>query len=515
MAVAALGGTARAVSLQPVAEFAQPIFITSDPADGNRLFVVEREGKVEEYANGQKNLYADISALVECCNSERGLLSIALPPDFDSTGLFYAAYTGTPAAGGDDGDLHVDAFTVPPGEPGAITRRPIITWPHSTNENHNGGQLEFGPDGHLYISAGDGGSGGDPEENAQNKEVLLGKILRIDPHPGAEPAYTVPAGNPFVGDPDARPEVWAYGLRNPWRFSFDSLTGDMVIGDVGQNQHEEVDFARSEAGGVGGGGRNYGWNCREGFFAYGSPGDSCLGAGGFTEPILDYPHAKPEGGGFSGCSITGGYVVRDHSLGALYGRYIYSDFCSGGIRSLVPPADGLGAAQGDREEDIPTPSGKPVGSPVSFGEDACHRLYVASSDDMVYRLVGDFEPSCGRVVVMPPPPKEVTPGDGPSPGQYEDALPEPAAIRVKVRLTASRAGADGRFRIQAEAVGCRPQLNDRISLIRGGRPHGSRLVGDDCSATFRVRARHPSTFRAHYETSDGRTRGGSSRLSLG
>jgi hypothetical protein len=516
-ALAALCGaaSAQAVSLQRVGdenEFDQPIFVTSDPADADRLFIVEREGTVEEYVDGEKHLFAEIGSLVACCVSERGLLSIALPPDFDATGRFYAAYTGsgTPA-GGAVGDLHVDAFTVAPGEPGAISRQPIITWPHSVNANHNGGQLQFGPDGHLYIGAGDGGSGGDPEENAQNKDVLLGKILRIDPVPGADPPYTVPAGNPFVGDPNARPEVWAYGLRNPWRFSFDSLTGDMVIGDVGQGLHEEIDYAKSSGVGlVGGGGRNYGWNCREGFSPYTDAGEGCVGAGAFTEPILDYPHSEA-GGGFSGCSITGGYVVRDPGLGSLYGRYIYSDFCSGGIRSLRLPADGVGAATEDRTEEIPTADGKAVVSPVSFGEDACRRLYVASSDGGVYRLVGDTEPSC--VAVAPPPPAS---GGSSSAKQYEDALPTPGEVRrpPRVRLTATRTRS-GRFTIEAEAVGCQPRPGDRIFLGRGGDPQGSKPVGADCIATFKVSIHHPSTFRAYYRVGKGTATGRSRVLSLG
>ncbi len=516
-ALAALcgAGSADAVSLQKVAEFEQPIFVTSDPADADRLFVVERKGKVEEYVDGETHLYAELGSLVACCVSERGLLSIALPPDFDATGRFYAAYTGTTAAGGNEGDIHVDAFTVPAGQPGAISRQQILTWPHSVNANHNGGQLQFGPDGHLYIGAGDGGSGGDPEENAQNKAVLLGKILRIDPHPGENPPYTVPAGNPFATEAGSRPEIWAYGLRNPWRFSFNSLNGDMVIGDVGQDLHEEVDYAKSPgAGQVGGGGRNYGWNCREGFSAYTSPGDSCVGAGGFTEPILDYPHSDPGGGGFHGCSITGGYVVRDPGLGDLYGRYLYSDFCSGGIRSLRLPADGVGPAQEDRAENISTPAGKPVASPVSFGEDSCHRLYVVSSDENVYRFVGEAETACKGITPLPPPSPPAAGGSS-SAHQYEDALPATRGGRVRVRLTATAGRRPGRFTIEAEATGCAPRSDDRIILSRGGEPHAGKPAGADCTATFRVAVGHRSTFRAYYRVATGEPAGRSRRLSLG
>ncbi len=195
-----------------VGKFKQPIFVTSDPLNPDRLLIAEREGGVSEVGPGGTRQLLDIHELVSCCESERGLLSLAPAPDFDSTGRFYVAYTGTPAAGGAEGDIHVDSFHPLAG--GQMARDPILAVAHSQNENHNGGQLQFGPDGHLYLSVGDGGGGGDPNGNGQNTETLLGKIIRVDPHPGEVPAYTIPPGNPFAAGP-GRDEVWAYGLRNP------------------------------------------------------------------------------------------------------------------------------------------------------------------------------------------------------------------------------------------------------------------------------------------------------------
>ncbi|HMJ73355.1 MAG TPA: PQQ-dependent sugar dehydrogenase [Solirubrobacterales bacterium] len=359
---------ASAATLQPIGDFDQPIFVTSDPTNPADLFVVEREGRVVEDDGGSRSVFADLTDLVSCCESERGLLSIALAPDFATSGRFYAAYAGKPAAGGAEGDVHVDAFRH---DSGALVREPLFSVGHATNANHNGGQLELGPDGNLYISIGDGGGGGDPFESGQDLDSLLGKILRLEPHPGAEA------------------QIWSYGLRNPWRFSFDRLSGAMVIADVGQNAREEIDYVPSPAPGVvGGNGNNYGWNCREGFSAYPEPGASCAGASGFAEPVFDYPHADPGDGMAHGCSITGGYVARDSSLGDLYGRYVYADYCVGEIRSLVLPATGEGVAGEDRSE------GLGVAHPVSFGEDSCGRLYVVSQVGTVYRFVGATPAAC-------------------------------------------------------------------------------------------------------------------------
>jgi len=470
-----LGGAASPV------EFDQPIHLVSAPGDADRLFVVERPGRVQEYAGGAVDLYADLTELVTCCSEERGLLSIALPPDFAATGGFYAAYTGKTDAGGALGDIHVDYFVPTGAEDGAVTRTRIITIDHSFADNHHGGQLQFGPDGYLYISTGDGGGAGDPLENGQDLDSLLGKILRIDPDPGAEggdPKYTIPSGNPYAAGPGSD-EIWASGLRNPWRFSFDRLTGDMVIGDVGQTEHEEIDFAPAPGRGAG---ANYGWSCREGLFSYtdGTPSANCAGAGPFTDPVFDYPHDDPEDGSANGCAITGGYVVRDPGAPELYGRYLYVDFCAGVLRSIDLGAPSPAAS--DRAESL-GPGSSPAPHPVSFGEDACGRLYILSINKRILQLVGPGGPGCVDSLLEEPPP-----GGGPQPkGGVEPSTP-------KVSLRVHRNGRLAEVAVQAAP--CGDLAGTGIELRRGGRKLRLRPMPRDCHPEFVIRNRGRSTFRA-------------------
>ncbi|MGC1851012.1 MAG: PQQ-dependent sugar dehydrogenase [Solirubrobacterales bacterium] len=457
---------ASAATLQPVGDFDQPIFVTSAPLDPNRLLIVEREGRVLEASAEGFGEFADLTALVACCASERGMLSIAPAPDFDASGRFYAAYTGKEAAGGEEGDIHVDAFR--PDDAGGLLREPILSVGHSFDDTHHGGQLQLGPDGHLYLSSGDGGGAGDPLGSGQNLATLLGKILRFEPRPGAVP------------------EIWSYGLRNPWRFSFDRTSGDMVIADVGQGMREEVDLAPSPTpGAVGGAGANYGWNCREGFIAYPSAPPSCTGAGGFTDPVFDYPHLDPEDGSAHGCAITGGYVVRDTSLGDLYGRYVYADFCIGEIRSLELPASAGEGASGDRSE------GLTVANPTSFGEDACGRVYVASNAGTVYRLVGEAPASC-------PSPSSSAGAAGASAEQAVSASVGGKAQPARVHLTRrSRPTAAGlRLVLTARASPCPAQAGAAVQLKRGGHRIERKPLNRRCLARFRLRVDRRSTFRA-------------------
>ena len=297
---------------------------------------------------------------------ERGLLSVAFPPDYARSKRFYVYYTDN------DGNIRIDEFK----RGGVVraqrsSRRQVIVIPHPVNTNHNGGQLQF-LGNLLFFGTGDGGSGGDPPNNAQNKDVLLGKLLRIDPRPSGGTPYAVPADNPFVGKP-GRDEIYSYGLRNPFRFSFDTTTSKqprIAIADVGQNQFEELDYTSVAAAS----GANFGWDAFEGFHAYEDENSGTPNPGGPVKPIFAYSHAR--GGG--SCSIIGGYVVRDPRLGALRGRYVYADLCEGQLRSLVPH---LKKASGDRK------LGVYVESPSSFGEDDQHRLYVTSVEGPVYRLV--------------------------------------------------------------------------------------------------------------------------------
>jgi hypothetical protein len=371
---------ARAASLQPIGNFEKPIYVTSDPGNPERLFVVERAGRILEVREGTTSVFADLRAAVGCTASscktgvdERGLLSVAPAPDFDTTGRFYVDY-----ANGTTGVIHVAELLAG----GAL--RDVLTIEHAKG-NHNGGQIQFGPEGLLFIATGDGGGSDDELENAQSKESLLGKILRIDPRPSGVLQYTIPASNPFVGK-EGRDEIWSYGLRNPYRFSFDRLTGAIAIGDVGQDNWEEVDYA--PAPGLGGG-ADYGWNCREGFEAETVPPESgCFPppAAGFVDPIFAYPHENPgNGGGPFGCAIVGGYLVRDPALGDLYGRYLYGDYCNPELRSLIPA---LPTASGDRSE------GLEVDNLVSFGEDSCGRLYTVSELGQVSRLIGAQPTAC-------------------------------------------------------------------------------------------------------------------------
>lgn len=473
--------SAGAVTLESIGTFVRPIFVSSDPGDPDRLLVVERRGTVVEVSPSGTRTLADLRSLslVSCCEGERGLLSIAPAPDFGGTGRFYAAYTGTAAAGGQVGDLHVDSFRPDPQLSGGLDREPILSIGHAQYNNHNGGQVQLGPDGLLYVSTGDGGGSGDPLGSGQDTEALLGKVLRIDPRPGQEPTYAIPSGNPFVGVP-GRDEIWASGLRNPWRFSFDRASGDMVIGDVGQGAREEVDYAASPTPGVvGGGGANYGWNCREGFVPY--PSGGCATAGGFTDPVFDYPHDDPGDGKAHGCSIIGGYVVRDLSLGDLYGRYVYSDYCNGEIRSLLLPDAASGRATDDRTE------GLSVVEPTSFGEDSCGRLYVISVDGPVYRLVGAAPPvGCPEAA-----PKETTPSPSPPANGRPRSLPPP---RPSLALSAS--GRLPRIRVVVRLSPCAADAGRMLRLKRGGQRLAAKPLDERCFARFRAHVVHRSTFRA-------------------
>jgi glucose/arabinose dehydrogenase len=308
---------------------------------------------------GDESPFLNIEGKV-AAGGERGLLSIAFAPDYAESGRFYVFYTAK------GGDLTVEVYrrsSSDPSQADGSSARTLLDIEHSRFPNHNGGQLQFGPDGFLYIGTGDGGSFGDPGENAQDRKSLLGKILRIDPRSGDR--YAIPDGNPFKNR-KGRDEIYALGLRNPWRFSFDRETGDIAIGDVGQDRREEIDYetAKSLAG------ANFGWDAFEGFRRYRSP-DASKPPRKHEKPIEDYPTS---GGN---CAVTGGYVVRDPEMGPLAGRYVYADHCTGEIRSLIPSPDGA-------RDDNPLGISEPRIS--SFGEDAAGLVYVVSLSGRVSRL---------------------------------------------------------------------------------------------------------------------------------
>jgi hypothetical protein len=445
--------SAQALTLQSIGSFDNPIYVTSDPSNPDRLFVVERKGTIRLLENGESKLFADISSLVSCCTSEQGLQSIALSSDFATSGRFFVSYSGE-----DAGSLHV-AEMDSIGSIALPTLRDLLTIPHAKNENHYGGQLQFGPEGNLFISTGDGGGSDDEGENAQNLESLLGKILRIDPDPQGMEPYGIPAGNPFSDDPGAKAEIWSLGLRNPFRFSFDRQSGDIWIGDVGQDKREEVDFAAAPGLGAG---ANYGWNCREGFLSETVPPEpGCATATSFVDPVFDYANPQP---GCTYAAIIGGYVARGPGLGDTFGRYIYGDYCVGDVRSLSPAAP----AASDRYE------GAHVAALNSFGEDSCGRLYAVSRNGPVYRLVGPGGESCE------PQAQQAT---------LKSSFVGVRALRRKVKR-------NKRALITAFVSPCEGRRGQRVSLWQGKRRIGVRRADRVCSVRFRPRIKHRVRFRA-------------------
>ena len=351
--------------------FSNPLHVTHANDGSSRLFVVEQRGLVRILKDGAilPTPFLDISARVSCCG-ERGLLSIAFPPGRGPKSEFYADYTDV------SGNTRISRFTVS-GDPNAAdaSSEQILLGIAQPFANHNGGQLAFGPDGYLYVGMGDGGSAGDPNNNAQNPSSLLGKILRIDVVGKA--AYAVPPSNPFTGVAQARGEIWATGLRNPWRFSFDRKTGGLFIADVGQGAWEEVDVQPADSTG----GENYGWRLTEGSHCY-APPSGCPTAG-IMLPVVEYSHA---GGN---CSITGGFVYRGRDFDGLTGIYFYGDYCSGRIWGLRRTDTGW--------DDIEL--ARPGFAISTFGEDEAGEIYVADySGGVIHRLTDADGISAVRLV---------------------------------------------------------------------------------------------------------------------
>lgn len=343
-----------AVALTPVAELDQPSAMTARPGTDD-LYVAERPGVVRVLRGGDAldEPFLDVSDQT-VAEGERGLLGIAFAPEGDR---LYVSYTDL------EGDSRLDEYAVDAERADPASRRELlrVEQPYA---NHNGGHVAFGPDGLLYLGLGDGGDAFDPEGNGQALDTLLGKLLRIDPRPAPDgAAYTVPPDNPFVGQPDARPEIWAYGLRNPWRFAFDAENGDLWIGDVGQDELEEIDHLPLEASR----GANFGWSRFEGTLAL---GDEAAMPPELVGPLTEYTHEQ-------GCSVTGGTVYRGAAVPALQGAYLYGDFCSGRVNALHQ-VDGEVVASADL--------GLAVDALVSFAEDGAGELYVLSLSGPVYRL---------------------------------------------------------------------------------------------------------------------------------
>ena len=350
LAAASLDGVK--VRLIRVATVEQPVALAvrvGDPV----LYIAEKTGRVVAIRDGHVDpqpvldLSHDVSV-----GGEQGLLGLAFSPDGQ---YLYVNFTDV------NGDTQIQEFTMGESVADPSSRRSVLSvdQPYS---NHNGGNLVFGPDGYLYVGLGDGGSGGDPHGNAQSLSTMLGKMLRISPRPSGDAPYSVPPDNPFVGQAGARPEIWAYGLRNPWRYSFDRTTGDLWIGDVGQSAWEEVDLQPATSTGA----ENYGWNLVEGSHPY--AGDAPSGS---TPPVYEYSHDK------GGCVVTGGYAYRGSVIPDLDGAYVFADFCLGQLEAMrVQDGHVVEHAQ----------LGPAAQAVSSFGEDAAGELYVLSLGGSVYRI---------------------------------------------------------------------------------------------------------------------------------
>ncbi|HEV2814740.1 MAG TPA: PQQ-dependent sugar dehydrogenase, partial [Solirubrobacteraceae bacterium] len=372
--------------------FTQPVYVAGPPGDASQLFVVERPGRIQRVEGGAVTQFLDITAKVDREGGEEGLFSMAFAPDYATSGRYWIYYTAdAPDVNGAD----------PPGSDLVVEERlrddpdhaaDVIRIPHRQFSNHNGGQLQVGPDGMLWLATGDGGGGNDPNRNGQNPNTLLGKVLRIDPLPGG--GYASPADNPYAAGGGA-PEVWAIGLRNPWRFSFDRETDDLWIADVGQGMIEEVDVA--PAPGLGRG-ANYGWVPYEGSRTTSIGGEPPTDHHG---PLIEHTH---QDGWFA---ITGGYVIRDPALLCEEGRYVYGDF----VKATLYLADPATGATAPTDDVVPQLS--------SFGEDGAGHVFATSLGGRVFRLVPDERTDCSQREPSSPPP--APPPQDPPPPPAEDA----------------------------------------------------------------------------------------------
>ena len=357
-----------AFRLTPVAAgFTRPLYVTHAGDGSNRIFLVEQVGKIWILQDGLRlaQPFLDIDDLISPgairqSFSEQGLLGLAFHPDYRDNGAFFVNYTDR------RGSTVVARYQVDASNPNMADAASgqIIFQLSQPYANHNGGHIEFGPDGYLYIALGDGGAANDPLGAGQNRQLLLGSILRIDIDSAA--AYAIPPDNPFVGEAGARGEIWAYGLRNVWRFSFDRLTGDMIMADVGQNQWEEINFQPADSAG----GENYGWNVWEGehIFAGGN-------APNHVPPIFEYNHAL-------GCSVTGGVIYRGAAIAELQAVYLFGDWCSGRVWGAWRNQELAWQALELMNTEIPI---------SSFGEDEAGEVYLIDYDGTLYR----FDPASG------------------------------------------------------------------------------------------------------------------------
>jgi hypothetical protein len=502
-------GAARAASdlelndIVPGTSFTMPVDVTAPPEDPSRVFVVQQDGRVLMVKDGIVSTFLDLSSRVNVFGEE-GLMSIAFAPDFATSGLFYVFYSDASHCTGSSCDDQVDEFHATPDLADSSTRRPVITIPHQAASGHHGGTLRFGADGLLYISTGDAQT----PANGEDTTLLNGKILRIDPRAHGSDAYSVPSDNPFVGQSPAQPEIWASGLRNPWRFSFDSYTGDLVVPDVGEHTREEINLVP----GGNAGGKDFEWSTCEGEFAFPptTPPTPCpLSGPGYVSPVLTYGHDETEPGdgcGPSGGSVIGGVVVRDRRLPATYfGRYMYGDYCHRHVWTADLEAGSLAAVHGTIQD-----TGFDVGSGVtSIDRDAACRIYVTHSSGWVRRVDPVGAPA-GPVGCATPPPPPPPPDGGGTGGSQPETTPAPPprhiAVVVRTRPVLGRVDmvrtrfAVGEGPTAISAVGRGTAFRFMLSkagvvTIRIARARLGRRAGRRCLGATRARRRLPGCTR--------------------
>ena len=516
VAAPAHGADFELTDIAAAGSFSQPLYATSPPGDASRVFVVQQAGKVRLVKDGAVSTFLDLTSRVNT-NGESGLLSIAFAPDYATSGLFYVFYTDatSPACQGapavcDDRVAEFHAASPDVADDPATHDRTVLVIPHHKFANHHGGQLQFGPDGDLYIATGDGGSGGDPDGNGQNLTVTNGKLLRIDPRQSGSAAYTSPGDNPFATSASARHEIWAYGLRNPWRFSFDAATHDLVLPDVGQGAREEINLVPAGTGA----GANFGWSTCEGEIAYPSGGACSLSVAPYVPPVLTYRHDEfSNTGDFCGGAVIGGAVVRDLRLPADAGRYVYGDYCHQYLWTADLHAGGPAAVRASVLD-----TGLGVGAGVtSIGQDSACRIYVTSSAGWVRRIdpaggmpagpVGCAAPAGaggggalgGGLAGVASGPPAAPPGPGaalPGPGAAADVTP-PVLSRVGlVRDRFAVAGGPTAIRAVARGTAFRFRLSEGgVVTIRLERARLGRRVGRRCLAAIRARRHRPGCTR--------------------
>jgi glucose/arabinose dehydrogenase len=436
--------------LQPflTSGLSSPVLITNAGDGSNRLFVVEQGGKIKVVSNGQilPTPFLDVTSLI-VSGGEQGLLGLAFHPQFKTNGLFYIYYTAKPLTNaptdaGDDTLVEYQAPTPSANVSNATPVRTLLDF-HDRFSNHNGGDVAFGPDGFLYVAIGDEGTSGDPDNNSQNLGSPFGKMFRIDVDSAPSPGFTyaIPAGNPFIGVAGARPDIWAYGFRNPWRWSFDRLTGNQMIGDVGQNLFEEIDVLPKNSGGM-----DFGWRIREGAHCYNTanpnvPLVTCQTAG-LTDPVLEYDHTQ-------GCAVIGGFIYRGPTFPSLQGTYFYADECSGK----------LWRAQLQGSTWVSTEALDTGLNPSAFGEDETGEVYLVNLGGAIYRIT--------PLAPTPTPTLTLTPTQTLTPTATLTPTVGPCSTRPRVGLQVTPTGA-GTLDVLVSANDSATVTNNTLASIAFG-----------------------------------------------